>query len=126
MELNKFTKVPIYEQIVYEIEREILNGNLKPGDKMPSVRNLSLELSVNPNTIQKAYTELERAEISISVHGQGRFVSENAYQIIRGGRMEMIDDIYKTVLKLEAAGISLEEIVEQIKKMKEDEKNVTS
>ncbi len=124
MNLNKFDKVPIYEQIIYEIEKEILSGILKCGGKMPSVRNLSLQLGVNPNTIQKAYTELERMGISISAQGQGRYVSEEALSLIRGKRMIMIDEIYENVLKLEAAGISFDDIILELKKKKEVEDDV--
>ncbi len=124
MNLNKFDKVPIYEQIIYEIEKEILSGILKCGDKMPSVRSLSLEIGINPNTIQKAYTELERKGISVSAQGQGRYVSDQALTLIKGSRMNMIDEIYENILKLEAAGISFEEIMVELKKKKEEEDNV--
>ena len=60
----------------------ILTGVLRPGDQMPSVRSLSLELSVNPNTVQKAFLELERLDITTSVPGIGRVVSDNAKRIL--------------------------------------------
>lgn len=67
-------KRPIYEQIVEGIKRLILNGVLEPDEKLPSVRSLAVELSINPNTIQRAYGELERNGYIYSVKGKGNFV----------------------------------------------------
>lgn len=61
--VDKVSSVPIYEQIIAEFERYVMAGLMGADDKLPSVRALSLELSVNPNTIQKAYTELERQKL---------------------------------------------------------------
>ena len=65
---------PLYEQIVEKVRHLILNGALKPGEKMPSVRQLAMDLSINPNTIQRAYAELERNGFIYSVKGRGSFV----------------------------------------------------
>ena len=69
---------PIYEQIVNRYKNLIASGVLQPEEKMPSVRNLAMELSINPNTIQRAYGELERQGYIYSVKGRGNFVSNNA------------------------------------------------
>ncbi len=66
---------PIYEQIVERYKTLILKGALQPDEQLPSVRNLAMELSINPNTIQKAYTELERQGFIYTVKGRGNFVS---------------------------------------------------
>ena len=66
---------PLYEQIVERVSELILKGILKPDEKLPSVRNLAMELSINPNTIQRAYGELERQGFIYSVKGRGNFVS---------------------------------------------------
>lgn len=68
---------PLYEQIVDRFSDMILKGVLKPDDKMPSVRNLAMELSINPNTIQRAYMELEHKGFLYSVKGRGNFVSDS-------------------------------------------------
>ena len=57
--IDPMSRQPVYEQIIRQMERFILSGMLAPGDQLPSVRSLSLELSINPNTIQKAYSELD-------------------------------------------------------------------
>ena len=65
---------PIYEQITERYKVLILKGVLAPDEQMPSVRRLAMELSTNPNTVQRAYTELERQGFLYSVRGRGNFV----------------------------------------------------
>ena len=68
--------LPIYEQLKQECKRLILSGIIAPGDKLPSVRELAGSLSINPNTIQRAYRELEADGYLISVPGKGSFAAE--------------------------------------------------
>ena len=65
---------PLYEQIVDKFQTLILKGVLEPNSRMPSVRSLAVELSINPNTIQRAYSELERTGFIYTVKGRGNFV----------------------------------------------------
>ena len=69
---------PIYEQIVEKFRLLILSGAMEPDSRMPSVRQLAMELSINPNTIQRAYTELERQGYIYSIKGKGSFVADNS------------------------------------------------
>lgn len=69
---------PIYEQIIEKLEELMLMGILKENDPLPSVRSLAMDLSINPNTIQRAYTELERRGYIYVVKGKGSFVAENS------------------------------------------------
>lgn len=66
---------PIYEQVVERFQELIVRGVMEPGEQMPSVRSLAMELSINPNTIQRAYAELERRGFTYTVKGRGSFVS---------------------------------------------------
>lgn len=68
---------PIYLQLIEHIQREIVSGKYRPGDKLPSVRDLALEASVNPNTMQKALAELERKGLVHSQRTSGRFITED-------------------------------------------------
>ncbi len=70
---------PIYEQISEKYKILILKGVLEPDEKMPSVRQLAMDLSTNPNTVQRAYSELERQGFLYSVKGKGNFVSPNPH-----------------------------------------------
>ncbi|MDR2068823.1 MAG: GntR family transcriptional regulator [Spirochaetaceae bacterium] len=68
--------IPIYRQIIQQIEYAILSGRMKPGDKLPTIRSLAIELRINPNTIAKAYGELEIRGILITQVGSGTYVSD--------------------------------------------------
>ena len=81
-------KRAIYEQVVDRLSDLMLIGVLAPGDKLPSVRSLAVDLSINPNTIQKAYIELERQGYVYSVKGVGSFVAE--LDIIRKNKKDIL------------------------------------
>lgn len=72
---------PIFLQIVERIQMDIISGKYAPGDKLPSVRDLAAEASVNPNTMQKAFTELERTGLVYSQRTSGRFITEDINMI---------------------------------------------
>ena len=74
--LDMFDKRPIYEQVVSAYQKQIAMGILVTDEKLPSVRQLAMEMSINPNTIQKAYAELERSGYIYSVKGKGNFVAD--------------------------------------------------
>ncbi len=115
-QIDKFGRTPIYEQIIEQAERLIASGVWKADDQLPSVRALSQELSINPNTMQKAFAELERRGVSYSVPGNGRFVSKDAERIV-GRRMdEMIHQIGDLAEKLCAAGIPLNKVLAVVNK----------
>jgi len=87
---------PIYEQIVDGIEQLAICGALSAGSQIPSVRTLAMELSVNPNTIQRAYTELERRDVIYAAKGRGNFVSEH----IEGLRQRRLEEIGAKIIDL--------------------------
>lgn len=76
--LNYRDSRPIYEQIVDGIRRLLVSNILKPGDKLPTVRGLASELAINPNTIQRAYRELEAEGYIYSIPGKGSFAAERS------------------------------------------------
>ena len=87
---------PIYEQIVDEIEQMVVHDVLQPDSQLPSVRQMAAELSINPNTIQRAYSELESRGVIYSVKGKGNFVLPSG-AVLRERRME---DIRTQLLRL--------------------------
>jgi GntR family transcriptional regulator len=105
---------PIYIQIVSLIKRRILSGELNPGDKLPSVRELSAQLRVNPNTIQRTYQELERADLAFTQRGMGRFVTEKE-EVIDNMKKDMAEQIMETFLKgMRELGFKKEDIVTMV------------
>lgn len=113
-QIDRFGRVPIYEQIIEQTQRLIASGALKEGDQLPSVRALSQELSVNPNTLQKAYSELERRGICVSAPGNGRFVTGDAARVVGEGMKERLGEVKQICEELCAAGIPIERVLEAI------------
>lgn len=105
---------PIYEQVVERFRMLILRGVMCPDDKMPSVRNLAVDLSINPNTIQRAYAELERQGYIYAVKGKGNFVSDSA-QLLQKYKEEILDQL-RDICKLAfEVGIENDELVDCIR-----------
>ena len=115
--IDLMSRVPIYEQIIEQLETFVLKGILKVGDQIPSVRNLSIQLSINPNTIQKAYSELDRTGIIDTVPGRGSFIAKEAKENLRNLQGNQLDELSNIVKKLALAGITKKEIVESINKV---------
>lgn len=115
--IDVMSRVPVYEQLIKQVEDQVLKGIMKEGDKMPSVRSLSMELSTNPNTIQKAYMELDRRGILVSVLGKGSFISVEALKIVGNQSKEKLSDLKEIVRKLAYAGVSKSEITDMIEEV---------
>ena len=108
--VDTLSRRPIYEQLVENIKNCVLRGVLKSGEQLPSVRALAGELAVNPNTVQKAYTELERLGIIISVSGKGSFISGNTDALTEAHRREAISRLGTAIREALGAGITVDEI----------------
>jgi len=106
---------PIYEQIVENFKMQILKGILREGEQMPSVRSLAVELSTNPNTVQKAYAELERQGFIYTVKGRGNFVKGDVL-LMENKKNELVKEIVKLFKEAHDIGLSLEELVAEIDK----------
>lgn len=107
--------VPIYLQIVNEIKKQIISGKLTPGARIPSVRELALTYKVNPNTMQKALTELEDEHLIKTERTNGKFVTEDA-KIINKIKDEYADSLTQNYLsEMISLGITKQEIKERIK-----------
>ena len=113
--IDPLSRTPIYEQIIEQLEDLVLSGAISPNDPIPSVRSLSLQLKTNPNTIQKAYSELDSRGIISSVPGKGCFVCANAKNILSKRALRHIEEISELCKKLKLAGIGEEEIISAVK-----------
>ena len=93
------SRVPIYEQIINSIKEQALSGDLKPDEQIPSIRQLTREIGINPNTIHKAYAELERQGVIYSLAGRGAFISSDSEvkKLADAKREELLADIEKLV-----------------------------
>ena len=105
---------PIYEQIVENFKTQMYKGILQEGDQMPSVRSLAVELSTNPNTVQKAYTELERQGFIYTVKGRGNFVKGDVL-LKENKKNELVKQIVTLFTEAVDIGIPVDELVAEIK-----------
>lgn len=113
---------PIYLQIMDIVKHEIASGGMKAGDKLPSVRELALLANVNPNTMQKALSELEREGLVYSQRTSGRFITTNE-DILKSLHNDIPSEHVKTYYdNMKKLGYSEKEMVEILKKFIEDEK----
>ena len=99
---------PIYQQVKDNLRRMMVTGVLLPGDKLPSVRALAGQLSIHPNTIQRAYAELEAEGYVVSVTGKGNFVAEGDTQN-QARRQELLAKMRPMMEELKALGMTAEE-----------------
>lgn len=108
--LDLQSRLPIYEQLKTKIGELVLLGELKPDDQLPSVRSFARELGINPNTVQKAYQDLERDNIIYSVAGRGSYVSPNI-DIAGQLRDRQILKIKQASAQAKAANIPVERVI---------------
>lgn len=112
---------PIYAQLVERIQMQIVSGYYPPGGKLPSVRELAMEAAVNPNTMQKAFAELERSGLIITQRTNGRTVTEDA-EMIQRIRQELAKEHVDVFFnRMKELGFSKKEIVELIQQAYEGE-----
>lgn len=104
---------PLYEQVVERFKHLILCGALPEDEKLPSVRILAMELSINPNTIQKAYGELERQGFIYTVKGRGNFVSPNG-SLKEAKKAELKQQLSELVSEGESIGFTRKEMIQYI------------
>ena len=106
----------IYEQIVDKFKTLILHGVLQADEQMPSVRSLAMELSINPNTIKKAYAELERQGYIYTVKGRGNFVSGDG-RLVEERKCECIQKILELAKELMEIGMTKIELIREIEQL---------
>ena len=121
MEWNFRNDQPIYSQLTQRLTEAIVSGIYAPGEKLPSVRELALEAGVNPNTVQRALTELERKGLVFSQRTAGRFVTENENMIVNA-KLRIADERVSEFLRsMKTLGCGRQEIISLIEGAKEDE-----
>lgn len=100
---------PVYLQLIEQIQAEIISGNFKPGDKLPSVRELAAEATVNPNTMQKALSELERSGLVYTNRTSGRFITSDEDMIKKLREKSAKDKIHNFLDRMKQLGFTPEE-----------------
>ncbi|MGE4453083.1 MAG: GntR family transcriptional regulator [Sphaerochaeta sp.] len=108
--------VPFYKQIILQVEMAIADGRLEKGAQLPTVRALAVELSVNPNTVARAYAEMEIRNIVVTQQGSGTFISDKEFSIDAIERERILSQITKEyITKAASYGFSSSELLEALK-----------
>ena len=123
MPWNLDSSRPIYLQIIEQVQMDIITGRYQPGDKLPSVRDLAQEAAVNPNTMQKALSELERSGLIYSQRTSGRFITEDKELIHQMKKELAAAEVSAFVAHMKQLGITPEEIRQVLAETIEEEKN---
>ena len=114
-QVNTASRVPLYQQLVQQVRQAVARGDLQPEARLPSVRQLSQELVINPNTVARAYTELEREGVLVSRPGRGLFVARGRTELTRAARdrrlAELLDRWLTEAVHL---GYSADEVIELV------------
>lgn len=112
--LDYQSRMPIYEQIVQEIERYVALEILKPEQQIPSIREMASTLGVNPNTVKKAYDILESRGVIVTLSTKGTFITPKTDKILKNSIDEKIDKIKRDIKEIEKYGISREDIIKRL------------
>lgn len=113
--------VPFYRQIIEQVKFGIARGDLRPSDQLPTVRQLAVDLSINPNTVIRAYRELEIAGVLETHQGSGTFVGNRKPQIDKLERQRMLDQILTELLaRAGGYGFTLDEVFEGLRHRKKE------
>lgn len=123
VQLNYRDAKPIYEQIKEGLRKLVVSGALSVGDKLPSVRELASQLAINPNTIQRAYRELENEGYIYTLVGKGTFVAESK-NIDNTRETELLQEFDELVTELLYLEVSKEQLKERIDMVAEGSENV--
>lgn len=123
MPWNLDSSRPIYLQIIERVQMDVITGRYQPGDKLPSVRDLAQEAAVNPNTMQKALSELERSGLIYSQRTSGRFITEDKELIHQMKKGLAAAEVSAFVAHMKQLGITPEEIRQLLAETIEEEKN---
>jgi GntR family transcriptional regulator len=124
--LDTSSYIPIYEQIKREIRSQIVLAVFKPDDALPSIRDLATKLVVNPNTVARAYRELEQEGFIIARKGKGCFVSEHSASVLQEEKQAVLGRIVdRSVEEAKKVGFSAEEIKQAFEKSLENQESLS-
>ncbi|MDR1836362.1 MAG: GntR family transcriptional regulator [Treponema sp.] len=122
--LDPVNGTPIYRQIIQQIEYAILSGRMQPGDRLPTIRSLAVELKTNPNTIARAYSELEIRGILATQVGSGTFISDKKPVMEDDGLNRKIREVLgRFVQEMRDLGVEKRELVKLVESFIKEEKS---
>lgn len=114
--------VPFYRQIILQVEMAVADGRLKAGSKLPTVRGLAVDLEINPNTVARAYSELEIRGIVDTQQGTGTFISEQKVVLSESEREQILKRLLQAFLgSASSYGFTVSEIIGYLQKLQEEQ-----
>lgn len=114
--INPQSKLPLYEQLVEQLRRQIVLGTVFPDAPLPSVRQLSVELGVNPNTVQKAYREMEQEGLIVSIPGRGSFVTSDVSRMQERQRAARLEKALRQCHEIGISRTAVQALVNKVYK----------
>lgn len=122
IQIDSKSGVPFYRQIIDQVKSAMSAGTVEPGDRLPTVRQLAVDLSINPNTVSRAYTELELTGLVETQLGSGTFVSHKEVSHDDVEQQRLIDQLCLEFLsKASSYGITLDDIMKNLKQRKSNQ-----
>ncbi len=113
--LDPGSGIPYYRQIILQIEMAVADGRLKPGSQLPTVRGLAVDLQVNPNTVARAYNELEIRGLVSTQHGTGTFISDKEIALSDTDREQVLSQLVRGFVSQAASyGFTVQDLVEYL------------
>jgi GntR family transcriptional regulator len=116
--LDPKSGVPFYKQIILQVEMAIADHRLRTGDQLPTVRGLAVDLSLNPNTVARAYSEMEIRGIVTTQHGTGTFINDKKIEISDVEREKILAEMMRTfITNASSYGFSIKEIIDYLQEL---------
>lgn len=116
--LDATNGIPFYKQIIHQIEMAVADGRLHTGDQLPTVRSLAVELKINPNTVARAYNELEIRGIVTTQQGSGTYIGDKRIRMLDIERERMLAELTRSVITHAASyGFTLREIIDYLEEI---------
>ena len=119
--LDQTSGVPYYRQIIKQVEMAIADGRVRAGSKLPTVRSLAVNLEINPNTVARAYSEMEIRGIVNTQQGTGTFISDKKIDLTEEERSDILSSLVRSfIANASSYGFVIDEIVDHLNALKEE------
>jgi len=120
--LDAHSGVPVYRQLIDQVQAGIASGSLKPGDQLPTVRQVAVDLTINPNTVSRAYREMEIRGLLDTQQGSGTFISDRKVEYSKNERERVLTQLVNEfVSRAGAAGFTLKQLMKALQELQPEE-----